>query len=160
MNTWACHTLKLANSRPCSDVKTADFDYLLPEERIAQTPAEPRDSSRLLVLDRCKEGLDHTTFREIGAYLHPGDLLVINHTRVIPARVFAHKDTGGRVELLLLRREDLLTWEALVGGKRMVAGRKLVVEGGPRAEIIQDLSGSPDRPSALAALHPRTTGGS
>jgi S-adenosylmethionine:tRNA ribosyltransferase-isomerase len=123
-------------------VKTADFDYDLPQERIAQTPVEPRHASRLLVLDRQKDSLEHTTFWHVADYLRPGDLLVVNQTRVIPARVFARKDTGGRVELLLLRRADLLTWEALVGGKGMVPGRKLEVEGGPRAEVVGDLEGS------------------
>jgi S-adenosylmethionine:tRNA ribosyltransferase-isomerase len=123
-------------------VKTDDFDYVLPEERIAQTPVEPRHASRLLVLHRQSSELVHTSFWNIADYLRPGDLLVVNQTRVIPARVFAHKDSGGRVELLLLRREDLLTWEALVGGKRLVAGRKLTIEGGPQAEIIDNLAGS------------------
>jgi S-adenosylmethionine:tRNA ribosyltransferase-isomerase len=123
-------------------VKTADFDYHLPEERIAQTPVEPRHASRLMVLDRAKAELAHTQFWNIADYLGPGDLVVINQTRVIPARVYARKDTGGRVELLLLRREDLLTWETLVGGKGMVAGRRLTVEGGPQAQIVADLAGS------------------
>lgn len=123
-------------------MKTEDFNYHLPEERIAQTPVEPRHASRLLVLDRQKEALQHTTFWQIADYLRPGDLLVINQTRVIPARVFARKDTGGRVELLLLRREDERTWEALAGGKGLHPGRSVVIEGGPRAEIIADLGGS------------------
>ncbi len=84
----------------------SDFDYHLPPERIAQTPVEPRHASRLLVLNRASAGLEHSTFWDIGDYLRPGDLLVINQTRVIPARMFARKPTGGRVELLLLRRED------------------------------------------------------
>jgi S-adenosylmethionine:tRNA ribosyltransferase-isomerase len=123
-------------------VKTADFDYHLPEECIAQTPVEPRHASRLLVLDRGRDALDHTTFWNIADYLRPGDLLVVNQTRVIPARVYARKDTGGRVELLLLRREDDLTWEALVGGKGLRPGRFVDVESGPRAEIVADLGGS------------------
>jgi S-adenosylmethionine:tRNA ribosyltransferase-isomerase len=123
-------------------VKTADFDYPLPEERIAQTPVEPRHASRLLVLDRQRDALAHTTFWHVSDYLRKGDLLVINQTRVIPARIFARKDSGGRVELLLLRREDLLTWEVLVGGKRLVAGRSLSIEHGPQAEIIENLAGS------------------
>ena len=123
-------------------MKTADFDYHLPEERIAQTPVEPRHASRLLVLDRQKDGLEHRTFWDVAEYLRPNDLLVINQTRVIPARVFARKETGGRVELLLLRRVDALTWEALVGGKGMRPGRQLAVEGGPGAEILEDLRGS------------------
>lgn len=123
-------------------MKTSDFDYHLPEERIAQTPVEPRHASRLLVLDRQQDALEHTTFWHAADYLRPGDLLVINQTRVIPARVYARKDTGGRIELLLLRREDERTWEALVGGKGLRPGRTVSVEGGPRAEIVADLGGS------------------
>jgi S-adenosylmethionine:tRNA ribosyltransferase-isomerase len=123
-------------------MKTDDFFYHLPEERIAQTPIEPRHASRLLGLDRQKSELEHTIFCNIDNYLRKGDLLVINQTRVIPARVFARKDSGGRVELLLLRREDNCTWEALVGGKRLTAGRKLLIDGGLQAEIIETLAGS------------------
>ena len=109
-------------------MKTSDFDYNLPESSIAQTPVEPRDSSRLLVLHRDTGKLEHRIFRDIGDYLHSGDLLVLNQTRVIPARIYAHKETGGRVELLLLRRRDELTWEALVGGKGLRIGKKLILE--------------------------------
>jgi S-adenosylmethionine:tRNA ribosyltransferase-isomerase len=109
-------------------MKTSDFDYHLPESSIAQTPVEPRDSSRLLVLHGNTGKLEHRIFREIGDYLHAGDLLVLNQTRVIPARIYARKETGGRVELLLLRRRDELTWEALVGGKGLRVGKKLFVE--------------------------------
>jgi S-adenosylmethionine:tRNA ribosyltransferase-isomerase len=123
-------------------MKTSDFDYDLPETSIAQTPAEPRDSSRLLVLNRKTGTLEHRIFREMTDYLHPGDLLVLNQTRVIPARIFARKATGGRVELLLLRREDALTWEALVGGKGLTNGKTLTVEAGPRVEIVEALEGS------------------
>jgi len=123
-------------------MKTTDFHYHLPESSIAQTPAEPRDFSRLLVLDRAAGGLDHRTFREIVDYLQPGDLLVLNQTRVIPARIFARKETGGKVELLLLRRRDVLLWEALVGGKGLSIGKKVVVEDGPQAEIVELLNGS------------------
>jgi len=136
-------------------MQTSDFDYDLPESFIAQQPIEPRDSSRLLVLHRETGKIEHRIFREIGAYLNSGDLLVLNQTRVIPARIFAHKKTGGRVELLLLRRRDELTWEALVGGKGLRVGKRLVVESddsscrnaesgdfGLRAEIIEILEGS------------------
>ncbi|MBW7919112.1 MAG: tRNA preQ1(34) S-adenosylmethionine ribosyltransferase-isomerase QueA [Anaerolineales bacterium] len=121
---------------------TSDFDYNLPESSIAQTPAEPRDSSRLLVLHRQGGKLEHRIFREVTEYLRAGDLLVLNQTRVIPARLFARKSTGGRVELLLLRRRDLLTWEALVGGKGLRIARKVKVEDGPEAEIVELLNGS------------------
>lgn len=123
-------------------MQTSDFDYHLPEASIAQTPVEPRDSSRLLVLHRETGKLEHRIFREIGEYLRPNDLLVLNQTRVIPARIFARKVTGGRVELLLLRRRDEVTWEALVGGKGLRVASKLQVEDGPQAEIIAMLNGS------------------
>jgi S-adenosylmethionine:tRNA ribosyltransferase-isomerase len=123
-------------------VKTSDFDYELPESSIAQTPAEPRDSSRLLVLHRRTGEIEHRVFRDIKEYIKPGDLLVLNQTRVIPARIFAKKETGGRVELLLLRRRDTVTWEALVGGKGMRVGTNVRVENGPHAEIKEILEGS------------------
>ncbi len=123
-------------------MKTSDFDYNLPPERIAQTPVEPRHASRLMVLDRSAEGLQHTRFWNITEYLHPGDVLVINQTRVIPARLPAHKASGGKAEILLLRRIDLLTWEALVGGKNIRAGSKLVVDGGTQAVILSPNSGT------------------
>jgi len=123
-------------------VKTSDFDYLLPSERIAQTPVEPRHSSRLLVLDRAKHDLTHTTFWDIADYLHTGDLLVVNRTRVIPARIYAQKETGGKVELLLLKRLDVLTWEALVGGKRLMPGKTLQLANGTKVYIDADLGGS------------------
>jgi S-adenosylmethionine:tRNA ribosyltransferase-isomerase len=123
-------------------MKTSDFDYNLPEASIAQTPVEPRDSSRLLVLHRRSGEVEHRIFREVGDYLHPGDLLVLNQTRVIPARIYARKETGGRIELLLLRRRDELTWEALVGGKGLRVGIFVKVEDGPVAEIVDLLDGS------------------
>jgi len=123
-------------------MKTSDFDYELPESSIAQTPVEPRDSSRLLVLHRDSGQLEHKIFRDIREYLRAGDLLVLNQTRVIPARIFAKKETGGRVELLLLRRRDELTWESLVGGKGVRVGSNVQVEDGPHAEVIEILEGS------------------
>ncbi|MCQ3938649.1 MAG: tRNA preQ1(34) S-adenosylmethionine ribosyltransferase-isomerase QueA [Chloroflexi bacterium] len=109
-------------------MKTSDFDYRLPESSIAQAPVEPRDSSRLLVLNRQTGGVEHRIFRDIRDYLQAGDLLVLNQTRVIPARIFARKETGGKVELLLLRRRDELTWEALVGGKGLRVGKEMLIE--------------------------------
>lgn len=121
---------------------TSDFDYDLPPEFIAQTPAEPRDHSRLLALERATGRMAHRHFYDLGDYLQPGDLLVLNETRVIPARVYAHKlPGGGKVELLLLRRVDAFTWEALVGGGGMKPGRRLQVAGGPQAEITALLDG-------------------
>src|SRR5215208_4526215 len=123
-------------------MKTSDFDYNLPESCIAQTPLEPRDSSRLLVLHRETGKLEHRIFRDLGDYLREGDMLVLNQTRVIPARIYARKETGGRVEVLLLRRRDNLTWEALVGGKGLQVGKSVKVEDGPQAEITEILDGS------------------
>jgi S-adenosylmethionine:tRNA ribosyltransferase-isomerase len=123
-------------------MKTSDFDYNLPESLIAQTPVEPRDASRLLVLHRGTGEIEHRVFRDIGDYLQAGDLLVLNRTRVIPARIHARKETGGRVELLLLRRRDELTWEALVGGKGLRVGKTLQVEDGPPGEVIELLDGA------------------
>jgi S-adenosylmethionine:tRNA ribosyltransferase-isomerase len=123
-------------------MKTSDFDYELPAEYIAQTPVEPRHAARLFVLDRRTGAVEHAVFRDVGKYLHPGDLLIVNQTRVIPARLFAHKiPTGGRAELLLLRRQDTLTWEVLAGGHGLVAGKRLQVEAGPEAEIVVVLEG-------------------
>lgn len=128
-------------------MKTSDFDYHLPESSIAQTPAEPRDSSRLLVLHRSTGDLEHKVFRDIKSYFKAGDLLVLNQTRVIPARIFAKKETGGKVELLLLRRRDVLTWEALVGGKGLRVGKKVFIEvdgiaSKVEVQIIEILDGS------------------
>lgn len=107
-------------------MKTALFDYELPKELIAQKPVEPRDASRLMVVDRRTGEIAHRHFWEIGEYLRTGDLLVFNETRVIPARLLGHKvPTGGRVELLLLKQRDERTWEALVGGKRVRPGIRL-----------------------------------
>ena len=94
--------------------RKSDFYYDLPEELIAQTPAEPRDSSRLLVYDRETKTIGDRIFREIGDYLRAGDVLVVNNTKVIPARMYALTEHGGLVEVLLLRRYDLNTWEVLM----------------------------------------------
>jgi S-adenosylmethionine:tRNA ribosyltransferase-isomerase len=123
-------------------VKTSDFDYHLPPESIAQTPIEPRHNARLLVIDRSRAELEHRIFYQLGEKLQPGDLLVVNQTRVIPARIFARKPTGGRVELLLLNQRDEQTWEALVGGKRVISGRRLQLEEGPGLNIVENLEGS------------------
>jgi len=98
------------------------FDYELPASFIAQQPAEPRDSSRLLVLHRADGRIEHRTFADIGDYLRPNDLLIANDSRVIPARLYGHKATGGQVELLLLKPldDDWQTWECLTRGRRVV----------------------------------------
>ncbi|MBQ4270098.1 MAG: S-adenosylmethionine:tRNA ribosyltransferase-isomerase, partial [Clostridia bacterium] len=94
--------------------KKSDFYYDLPEERIAQTPATPRDSSRLLVYDRKEKKITDRIFRDITEYLQAGDVLVVNNTKVIPARAYALTPHGGVVEILLLKRYDLNTWEVLM----------------------------------------------
>lgn len=110
---------------------------------IAQTPREPRDSARLMVLDRASGGIRHAVFRDLGSYLKQGDLLVLNETRVIPARLYAHKIPGaGKVELLLLNRRDPQTWEALVGGKGLRPGVSVQVQDGPQAQVVGDLGGA------------------
>jgi len=123
-------------------MKTIDFNYDLPQKFIAQTPIEPRDRSRLLVLNRLDEQISHRIFYELDQILNPGDLLVLNQTRVIPARLIAQKNTGGKAELLLLRRENANVWQALVGGKGLHQGKMLQVVDGPNCEIIADLDGS------------------
>ena len=95
-------------------MKTSDFYYDLPQELIAQTPLEPRDSSKLLVYNRKKHTIDHKIFRDILDYLSKDDILVVNNTRVIPARIFGYKPTGAKIELLLLKRLQLNTYEALL----------------------------------------------
>ena len=113
-------------------MKTSEFDYHLPAELIAQTPVEPRDSSRLLVLHRSSGRIEHTFFDGLGRYLEAGDLLALNDTRVIQGRLRARrKESGGRVEFLLLRRIGQGLWQA-VGrpGRRLKAGEWYVVESG------------------------------
>lgn len=123
-------------------LKTSDFDYELPLEFIAQTPAEPRDSSRLLVLDRQSVALAHRRFSQVEEYLTPGDVLVINQTRVIPARLLGRKlPGGGRIELLLVKKQSESTWEVLAGGKGLKAGRQVQLDHGPLAEVIDVLDG-------------------
>ncbi len=109
-------------------LKTEDFDYFLPEELIAQTPVEPRDSSRLLVYDKSADKVYHEHFYDIKKYLKKGDVLVRNNTKVLPARLFAYTAHGGKVEVLLLKRFDLTEWEVLVKpGKKARVGTELVI---------------------------------
>jgi S-adenosylmethionine:tRNA ribosyltransferase-isomerase len=117
-------------------LKTAEFDYTLPLELIAQTPIEPRDASRLMVVDRQASGISHRHFRDLPDLLHTGDLLVHNESRVIPARLFARKPTGGQVEILLLRQRTGDTWEALVGGRRIREGLRLTLLDGAKGRPV------------------------
>ncbi len=124
-------------------MKTEDFSYDLPAEFIAQTPAEPRDHSRLMVLERVTGRITHHQFFEIGQFLQEGDLLVVNETRVFPARFFGSKLPGsGKVEILLLKKRDDLTWECLVGGSGMKPGRQIQITAGPIAEVVEDMGES------------------
>ena len=109
-------------------MKTHDFYYDLPKERIAQTPVEPRDHSRLLVMDRFTGEMEHRHFYDITDYLRPGDLLVVNDSRVLPARLYGYKqDTGAHMELLLLEQKENLLWECLAKpGKKAKPGTKLI----------------------------------
>ena len=119
-------------------MKTSDFDYDLPPHLIAQTPIEPRDSARLLTLDRASGAMEHFHFYNLPELLRPGDLLVANESRVIPARIFAHKvDTGGAVEILLLRRIDEVTWQVLLRSHRVRVGMRIEVRPDLIAEVIE-----------------------
>ncbi|MCB8984327.1 MAG: tRNA preQ1(34) S-adenosylmethionine ribosyltransferase-isomerase QueA [Ardenticatenaceae bacterium] len=113
---------------------TNDFTYHLPQELIAQRPLTPRDASRLLVLDRANGRVQHRHFTDLLDYLNPGDILVVNDSRVIPARLFGQKPTGGKVEILLLEQLDAQRWKALIGGKKMGSGAEI---------LLEDASGQP-----------------
>jgi S-adenosylmethionine:tRNA ribosyltransferase-isomerase len=117
---------------------TSDFDYQLPTEYIAQAPLEPRDSSRLMVLHHTTGKIEHRNFYNLGEYLECGDVLVVNETMVIPARLYAGKiPTGGKAEILLLNKISNDTWEALVGGKGSVGGRQyqILARSGVKTDI-------------------------
>ncbi len=128
-------------------MRTDDFDYTLPPEFIAQTPVEPRDHSRLMVLHRPSGTFQHGRFYDLPSWLQPGDVLVFNDTRVIPARLFGQKDTGAKLEILLLQRLAANTWQTLVKpAKRLVAGSRLRITGptagpGIAAEVLGEQEG-------------------
>ena len=121
------------------DVK--DFDYELPEELIAQDPLEDRSSSRLMVLDRETGEFEHKVFKDIIDYLNPGDCLVLNNTKVIPARLYGAKEgTNARIELLLLKRKENDVWETLVKpGKKAKPGTRIVFGDGLLVGEIIDI---------------------
>src|SRR5947209_7614870 len=109
-------------------MQLSDFDYHLPEERIAQHAIEPRDAARLLVIHRDSGALEHRIFHDLPEYLRAGDVLVLNQTRVIPARLQATKQpSGGAAEILLNERIDDRRWLAMVGGKNIKEGSKLAL---------------------------------
>ena len=131
----------IVNQKPNTDLKTADFYYDLPPSLIAQHPMEQRDTSRLMVLDRKSGSLSHRHFYDILEYLRPNDVLVINDSKVIPARLYGHvaDRPEAAIELLLLRQRELDTWEVLVKpGKRARVGMQLVFgEGALLGEVIE-----------------------
>ncbi len=118
-------------------LKKSSYKYYLPEELIAQTPVEPRDSSRLLVYDRKNDKIEHKIFHDIVDYLSEGDILVVNNTRVLPARLFGYKDTGAKIEILLQKRIDLKTWEVIARPiKRLKVGQKVTFSNNLSCKII------------------------
>ncbi|MDB0439152.1 tRNA preQ1(34) S-adenosylmethionine ribosyltransferase-isomerase QueA [Clostridioides difficile] len=133
-------------------MKTSDFKFDLPQELIAQVPIEDRASSRLMVLDKETGEIEHKVFRDIIEYLNPGDCLVLNNTRVIPARLIGEKlETGGKIEFLLLKRTKEDTWQALVKpGKRAKVGTKFSFGNGKLIGEVVDLS---DEGSRIIKFH-------
>jgi len=167
----------IRNELSKTDLTLRDFYYDLPEERIAQTPVEPRDSSRLMVIDRKAQGYEHRVFRDILDFIRPEDVLVINDTRVIPARIIGRRsekmtpegriasDSTAPVELLLLKQRENDVWEALAGpGKRAKVGDIIsfgdgvlkaevqdIIEGGMR--VVKMFCDGGEYDSVYAALH-------
>ena len=124
-------------------MKVTDFDYELPEELIAQTPIEKRDESRLMVLDRKEQTIEHKHFKDIIDYLEPGDVLVRNNTKVIPARLYGKKETGAKVEFLLLNNMEKDIWECIVrpGNKLHVGAKVIFGDGILKAEVLDTMPG-------------------
>lgn len=124
-------------------MKVEEFNYELPKELIAQTPYDKRDEARLMVLDRENKTIEHKVFKDVLEYLNPGDCLVINDTKVIPARIYGKKDTGANVEFLLLKNLENDEWEAMVrpGNKLKVGSKVEFGEGILKAEILEVMPG-------------------
>lgn len=124
-------------------MKVSEFNYNLPEELIAQTPLEKRDESRLMVLDREKQTIENKTFKDIIDYLEPGDCLVRNNTKVIPARIYGKKETGANIEFLLLNNIEGDIWESIVRpGNKLHVGTKVIFgDGLLTAEILEIMPG-------------------
>lgn len=132
-------TLDTRQALAC-DFKTKDFWYDLPQELIAQTPLEKRDSSRLLVMDKKTGQLSHRHFYDIVEYLNPGDCLVMNDSRVLPARLLGHRPTGGAVELLLLRDLGDKKWECLAKpGKKLRSGQEVIFGNGELTATVEEV---------------------
>ena len=118
--------------------KLNDYDYHLPDELIGQSPREPRDSSKLLLVNRVEKSIEHKKFYNIIDYLKEGDVLVRNSTKVIPARLFGKKESGGVLEILLIKRLNLTTWECLLKpAKKLKLGQKLYI--GENNELVAEL---------------------
>ena len=124
-------------------MKLSEFNYELPERLIAQTPIEKRDESRLMVLDRKKQTIEHKIFKDIIEYLEPGDCLVRNNTKVLPARLYGQKETGAKVEFLLLNQMEDDIWECIVRpGNKLHIGTKVIFKNGLlKAEILEVMPG-------------------
>ena len=124
-------------------MKLTDFNYELPEKLIAQTPIEKRDESRLMVLDRKNQTIEHKIFKDIIDYLEPGDCLVRNNTKVLPARLYGQKETGAKVEFLLLNQIEGDIWECIVRpGNKLHKGTKVIFKDGLlKAEILEIMPG-------------------
>ncbi len=137
-------------------MRTDDFDYDLPSGLIAQDPVEPRDACRLMVVERTSGQVDHRAFRDVLEYLRPGDVLVVNETRVLPARLLGAKDeSGGAVEILLLRCRYADTWECLVKpGRRLKPGARVVFGDGELTALIVDIL--EESGGRLVQFHART----
>jgi len=131
-----------------SQLRLLDFDYPLPDDLIAQEPAIRRDASRLMVLDRAEGALHHRVFSDIEEYLRPGDLLVLNDTKVVPCRILAKRAGGGNAEIFLLAEQGLNLWSALVKGRSSV-GTRLNIAENIHAEIMQ----TPDDGTRLVRFH-------
>ena len=122
------------------ELLTHDFYYDLPEELIAQTPAEPRDASRLLVYSRAADSITHAHFRDLPEFLKPGDLLVINNTKVIPARIFAHMEgRQSTFEILLLRRLDYTRWETIMRPARKARKGSVLKVSDELSAVVEDV---------------------
>ncbi len=132
------------NPNPTPSLELEDFHYDLPQSFIATRPVTPRDSSRLMVLDRAAQSIQHFAFGSLPSFLDEGDCVVLNDTKVMPCRLQASRpETGGKVELLFVRRRGAGLWEALVRpGRRMKQGTQLALNGGGRTEFVERVSGS------------------
>lgn len=124
-------------------MEVSEFNYNLPEELIAQIPIEKRDTSRLMILDRNTQKIEHKVFKDIINYLRPGDVLVRNNTKVIPARLYGKKETGANVEFLLLNQIEQDIWECIVrpGNKLHIGTNVIFGDGLLKAEILETMQG-------------------